>query len=238
MIDSQMIGLLLDADIVIADMSELNANAFYEMGIRHMAQKPIIHMFLRGTNIPFDVKPYRGIEFSREQFDDIGDAQLALKAAVEAALKPGFQVENPVTKARGAVKLKEHATPEMKLIWDELADIRQALSARSVESSWATDRGKFIVHVDFGKIPSDLPDAETIRKAQLVRANEIRRASFANSARFNSGHDSSFLVTNETSHQNMLNFVSDIKSLGGTVTIEGNEPNLIPNALSRGGAFS
>src|SRR5688572_26162800 len=57
MIDSQVINRLLDSDLVVADMSLLNANAFYEMGIRHMAQKPIIHMFLQGSEIPFDVKP-------------------------------------------------------------------------------------------------------------------------------------------------------------------------------------
>jgi len=47
----------LDADLVIADMSLLNANAFYEIGLRHMERKPIIHMFRSGEVIPFDVKP-------------------------------------------------------------------------------------------------------------------------------------------------------------------------------------
>lgn len=67
MIDTQMINHLLDADLVIVDMSLLNANAFYEMGIRHMARKPVIHMFVAGTSIPFDVKSYRAIEFSLVQ---------------------------------------------------------------------------------------------------------------------------------------------------------------------------
>jgi hypothetical protein len=44
MIDAQIINALLNADLVIADLSTLNPNAFYEIGIRHMAQKPIIHM--------------------------------------------------------------------------------------------------------------------------------------------------------------------------------------------------
>jgi hypothetical protein len=36
MIDAQIINALLTADLVIADLSTLNPNAFYEIGIRHM----------------------------------------------------------------------------------------------------------------------------------------------------------------------------------------------------------
>src|ERR1700731_4511974 len=43
MIDAQIIQHLLDSDLVIADLSKENPNSFYEIGIRHMAQKPIIH---------------------------------------------------------------------------------------------------------------------------------------------------------------------------------------------------
>jgi hypothetical protein len=39
LIDAQMINDLLNADLVVADLSFSNPNAFYEMGIRHMAQK-------------------------------------------------------------------------------------------------------------------------------------------------------------------------------------------------------
>ena len=35
MIDAQVINALLNADLVIADLSTLNPNAFYEIGIRH-----------------------------------------------------------------------------------------------------------------------------------------------------------------------------------------------------------
>src|SRR5947209_5187674 len=55
LITSQIITHLLDDELVIADMSLTNPNAFYELGIRHVIQKPVIHMYLRGTEIPFDV---------------------------------------------------------------------------------------------------------------------------------------------------------------------------------------
>ncbi|MGO4133244.1 hypothetical protein ACEQ6A_01635 [Rhizobium brockwellii] len=125
MIDAQMIGHLLDAEVVVADMSEHNANAFYEMGIRHMASKPIIHMFKEGTIIPFDVKPYRAIQFNFSEFDGLEAARNALKSAVEETLRPDFQVENPVTRARGVQKISEDATPETKLLWNEINALKE-----------------------------------------------------------------------------------------------------------------
>jgi hypothetical protein len=63
MIDAQVIKHLIDAEVVVADLSALNPNVFYEIGIRHMIQKPIIHMQLVDDKIPFDVSLYRAINF-------------------------------------------------------------------------------------------------------------------------------------------------------------------------------
>jgi len=52
MIDSQIINQVIDADLVIADLSNRNANAFYELAIRHMEEeKPIIHMIHKSNTI-------------------------------------------------------------------------------------------------------------------------------------------------------------------------------------------
>src|SRR3982750_4784 len=44
MIDSQIVTHLIEARLVIADLSTRNPNAFYELGIRHMVNKPVIHI--------------------------------------------------------------------------------------------------------------------------------------------------------------------------------------------------
>jgi hypothetical protein len=64
LIDVQMINDIIDADLVIADLSLRNPNAFYEIGIRHMTRKPIIHMQLATESTPFDVSQYRAIKFA------------------------------------------------------------------------------------------------------------------------------------------------------------------------------
>jgi hypothetical protein len=127
MIDSQVINHLLDADLVIADMSLLNPNAFYEIGLRHMAVKPIIHMFRAGEVIPFDVKPYRAIPFSLEHPNHLSAAREKLKQAIDAAFAPGYRVENPVTRARAFAELKLHATPDVEFLLMEIESLKSRM---------------------------------------------------------------------------------------------------------------
>jgi hypothetical protein len=129
LIDAQLINDLLTADLVIADLSTNNPNAFYEIGIRHMAQKPIIHIQLADEEIPFDVSLYRSVKFSLAKPSDLDKAQALLKGQVQAIQADGYQVENPVTNARGVVQLKEHATPRDQVLLDQIADLKRRVSA-------------------------------------------------------------------------------------------------------------
>jgi hypothetical protein len=148
MIDSQMINHLLDAELVIADMSFQNANAFYEMGLRHMERKPIIHMFRAGEVIPFDVKPYRAIPFAFEHPKQRYEARDQLKQAVDAVLARDYQVENPVTRARGYAELSRHAMPGMDVVLAEIETIKDRLTI-------AEDRATVVYPTAMGRTPLD-----------------------------------------------------------------------------------
>ena len=43
-ITDQIVGHLIKDDLVIADLTEHNANVFYELAVRHMTKKPVIHI--------------------------------------------------------------------------------------------------------------------------------------------------------------------------------------------------
>lgn len=128
LIDTQVITHLLNDELVIADITTLNPNAFYEIGIRHMAQRPIVHMHKVGEKIPFDISAYRSIEFSLERPNDLRDARGRLKNAVEAVLADGYKVDNPVTHARGVVQLQEQATDSQRVLLDEMEGIKERLN--------------------------------------------------------------------------------------------------------------
>lgn len=126
-IDEQIITALLSADLVIADLTTLNPNAFYEIGIRHTIQKPIIHMHLEGQRIPFDIASFRSIKFARKWPKDIRIARAALKEFVTTTQSLDFVADNPVTFSRGKVEFEKTATPSEKIIQDQLNDLSEKL---------------------------------------------------------------------------------------------------------------
>jgi hypothetical protein len=127
MVSSQIITRLHDVALVIADLSFHNPNAFYEMSLRHTVGKPIIHMIRKNDNIPFDVIPHRAILFSLAHPDHLKEAQNHLRDSVVEAIAPGFKPDNPIMHARGRLEFEQNATPEMKVLSDELATLRARL---------------------------------------------------------------------------------------------------------------
>lgn len=69
LIDVSMYALLINADLVIADITTLNPNAIYELGVRH-AVRPYstIIMAQESCKIPFDLDHSRFLKY-----DDIGE---------------------------------------------------------------------------------------------------------------------------------------------------------------------
>lgn len=100
MISGQVIKYLLNAALVIADLSFHNPNVFYELAIRHMVGKPTVHVIRKEDPIPFDVKDFRTIVV------DTGDkyelvAKLETYRAeianhVRIALASGTEGSNPI----------------------------------------------------------------------------------------------------------------------------------------------
>jgi hypothetical protein len=68
-ITSQVVQFLTDAELIIADLSEHNANVFYELAVRHAVRKPVILLIQKGTPIPFDVAPNRVIHYDLSDWD-------------------------------------------------------------------------------------------------------------------------------------------------------------------------
>lgn len=51
-------------DLVIADITDSNPNAFYEIGYRAALKKPAIHLMSKDTTIPFDISSIRTFTYS------------------------------------------------------------------------------------------------------------------------------------------------------------------------------
>lgn len=56
-ITSQVIDKLLNVDLVVADITDQNANVFYELAVRHAVRKPFVQMMAENQKLPFDIQP-------------------------------------------------------------------------------------------------------------------------------------------------------------------------------------
>ncbi|MFP9137722.1 hypothetical protein ACLI1C_11115 [Devosia sp. XGJD_8] len=128
LIDAQIIDRLLNAKLVIADLTFLNPNAFYEIGIRHVVGLPVIHMHLEGENIPFDVSLFRSLPFDLSEPKHLKAARAGLKELLAEVLHKDHKVENPVTKARGQVAFEKNATPADVVLMDQVEALTAAVS--------------------------------------------------------------------------------------------------------------
>lgn len=73
-------ALILHAGIVIADISVLNANVFYELGLTHALGKDTILLKRRDTPLPAD---FGGAHYYEYDLNDFADGKNQLRHAVE-----------------------------------------------------------------------------------------------------------------------------------------------------------
>ena len=100
-----MFEQLLVADLVVADISIHNANAFYELGIRHaFREKRTFLIRSRADQVPFDLKTDRYTPYDAENpADSLEDLIAALKATWDSQeqdspvfqLLPGLEPSDP-----------------------------------------------------------------------------------------------------------------------------------------------
>jgi hypothetical protein len=116
MITDMIIQRVHDAEIVIADLTTLNPNVFYELGIRHAAQKPTIHVAQVGTELPFDTQGYNTVFYDVASWDSHTKTRAEIAKQVEEINNPNYSASNPVTHALTMQVFNASADTEEKAI--------------------------------------------------------------------------------------------------------------------------
>ena len=88
MIGDRVITDITHAELVVADLTDLNPNAFYELGIRHSIEKPTIHVARSGTLLPFDNVSHRTISIDLTDWQSIVRGRGLLAASARTIKEP------------------------------------------------------------------------------------------------------------------------------------------------------
>lgn len=96
---------LIDADIIIADLTSKNPNVFYELGIAHSVGNKTIMTAQSTDDIPFDIGNYRVIVYEQSISGSKG-LYHKLEGAIQDLLKALDQTNNPFQEvASGKLKI-------------------------------------------------------------------------------------------------------------------------------------
>lgn len=82
-ISYDIVNHIINSELVIADVSDLNPNVFYELAIRNAIQKPVIVIKSEGQKMPFDIYDKRAISLDMNTARQWTEAKEELKKQIE-----------------------------------------------------------------------------------------------------------------------------------------------------------
>lgn len=130
-ITAAIFSALAEADICVADLSFLNPNVMYELGIRHALRKPVIQIAANGTALPFDTSHQRTIFFDSGDVHSLKNLSEFIKQQLEWIVSNRGAVTNPLTSAIGLFDTIKGGDASGELITDvasRLARLEKSVS--------------------------------------------------------------------------------------------------------------
>lgn len=154
-ITNQIIDLLMEADVVVADFWSLNPNVFYELGVRHAFGRPVIHLYQEPP--PFDVAPMRGIPLDHTDLRSVDAARTSVSNQMKDMLRKEYVQASPVSAWRDFKKLATGSDLEKTVA--ELAS--QVESLQRAERERAASAARYLTPPTF-TLNYDEPGAKTV----------------------------------------------------------------------------
>lgn len=123
-ISKDIIEGILDADVIIADLTNKNANVFYELGIAHASGNKTIMTSQSKVDVPFDIASYR-ILFYSHTLKGCEALRTALDSAIKELLVALDRTNNPfqeVISYRGVTRVSKRIPLAKHIDFSSLPD--------------------------------------------------------------------------------------------------------------------
>ena len=135
-ITQTIIDYLINSELVIADITGHNPNAFYEMGYRASTGRPMIHLKEKNENIPFDIAGIRAFDYDLSDLDSVEEVKSRLIKTIGAL---SFE-EQSYQNEDGKIAFKESQNDISQLIsilyeiQDEISQLKGEIHNKDTET--------------------------------------------------------------------------------------------------------
>lgn len=126
---------ITESDLIVADLTDSNANVYYELGVAHALQKKVVLITQEIDEIPFDLKSYRVIGYTTH-FNRMNEAKNELRDLAQEALNGTIPFGNPVKDYGGNSHTNEAIFPIVKNSNEESLDLGLLDHAVKVEDNF------------------------------------------------------------------------------------------------------
>jgi hypothetical protein len=110
-ITTNLVADIIEADLVVADLTFHNANVFYELAIRHAQAKPYIHIAKLGTKIPFDVHAHNTVMIDAATYASVDRSRSELRSQFRAVFEGNASFENPLKRYQQKLQADQTGDP-------------------------------------------------------------------------------------------------------------------------------
>lgn len=148
LIDKSMYALLIRANLVIADITTLNPNALYELGIRHAAQ-PKFTIILKDKDgkIPFDLDHNRFLIYTHLG-EDVGNSEAEtcrnkLESLIKSIEKQGT-VDSPLFEYLSEINPHRLSDSDYEQVISHLSEKENHIFALSEKAKLLMTQGNFV----------------------------------------------------------------------------------------------
>jgi hypothetical protein len=158
-ITRQIIKDLIEAPMVIADLTGHNPNVFYELAVRHVFRKPVVQIRSEGDSIPFDLITNRTLSYRYGDLRSCLQCRDDIVNHIRAAEADPSLCDSPISTTLDIEQLRNSDQPqdnaeakileaiadiqgEVALLKNAIAQIASAVEPRSLSMSaipsWST----------------------------------------------------------------------------------------------------